>query len=175
MNNSMAQLANLLGTGANQGSTPAAGSANDSFAALFAQTLAAQSTAQTAGLASSASGSTASTSAQTSSGSSQSSLGTDLNSLSQALASGNLSAAQLAFQSLQSDLQGVTGSTGAQETHHHHHHHGGEAAAAPTAATTTAASSTSASQTSVLDQLSAGLLSGVSSSSPLMGLLTGLV
>jgi hypothetical protein len=44
-----------------------------------------------------------------------------MSTLSQALASGNLSAAQLAFQSLQSDLQN-TQASGATQGHHHHHH-----------------------------------------------------
>jgi hypothetical protein len=145
LNSSTTQLANLLGIGANQGSTQQAGSANDSFAALLAQSLATQSPAQ----------STASTAATNSSGSS--SLSTDLTALGQALSSGNLAAAQQAFQSMQTDLQGTTGT---QQAHHHHHHHQDQDAAssASTASTTTQAASATqggSSGTSLLDLLMA--------------------
>ena len=90
------------------GSSQAATSANDSFAALFAQMMATLSPAGNAGT-------TASSSSQ-----GATSVSSDMNTLSQALASGNLSAAQLAFQSLQSDLQG-TQATGTRQAHHHHH------------------------------------------------------
>jgi len=63
--------------------------------------------------------------------------------LGQALSSGNLAAAQQAFQALQTDLQGST--TGAQQAHRHHHHHhqdqdaAGSAGSAAQAATDTGA------------------------------------
>jgi hypothetical protein len=94
------QLSTLLGSGSTQGTT----SANDAFAALLQQLLASQSQAQN----------TLAPAATTR----QSSVSTDMNALSQALSSGNLSAAQQAFQSLQADLQGTQ-----QAGHHHHHHH----------------------------------------------------
>jgi len=115
-------------------STQPATSANDTFAAMFAQMMATLSPAQNAGT-------TAPSSTSTQGATSVSS---DLSTLSQALASGNLSAAQLAFQSLQSDLQN-TQASGATQGHHHHHHHGAaqNAAATGTTAVTGAPAATS--------------------------------
>jgi len=102
------------------GTAQETGTANNAFAELFQSildgTASAQSTASTASAAS------------------------DMNALGQALASGNLSAAQLAFQSLQTDLDA------ARKAHHHHPHQDaditaasattGSAAVSPVASTT---------------------------------------
>jgi hypothetical protein len=90
--------------GASQGTPQGTGSANDAFAALFQAAMGNPAQAQTTAATSSASSTSAAS---------------DFSALGQALASNNLSAAQQAFQSLQTDLQG------AQEggkAHHHHHH-----------------------------------------------------
>lgn len=79
------------------GSTQETGTANNAFAELFQSILDGTASAQ----------STASTTSAAS----------DMNALGQALASGNLSAAQLAFQSLQTDLDA------AKKAHHQHHPH----------------------------------------------------
>ncbi|HEY3779518.1 MAG TPA: hypothetical protein VGL56_00435 [Fimbriimonadaceae bacterium] len=70
-------------------------------------------------------GGTSATSAVTSSSSTSSSnpVSTDVSALGQALQSGNLSAAQQAFQSLQ---------TAAKGAHHHHHHGGGSSSTSQT-------------------------------------------
>jgi hypothetical protein len=113
------------GTGTSQDTQ----SAVDAFAALLAQALALQCQAQTAGTtgttstSASAGTSAGATGVQSTAASGQTAISSDLSTLSQALGSGNLAAAQQAFQSLQNDLQG------AQQTHHHHHHHHGWAAA----------------------------------------------
>ncbi len=93
----------------------------DAFAALFAQALALQCQAQTAGTTGAASTSTGTTGVQSTATSGQTAISSDLGTLSQALSGGNLAAARQAFQSLQNDLQNDL--QGAQQTHHHHHHH----------------------------------------------------
>ncbi|MGA2082302.1 MAG: hypothetical protein ABSH53_17075 [Holophaga sp.] len=112
----LTQATALQGNGSSQGSS----SAMDAFSSLFAQILAMQGQAQSADLTSATgptSGQNATAGVQGLSGGAQSTVNSDLNTLGQALASGNVAAAQQAFQSLQTDLQG------AQQTHHHHHHH----------------------------------------------------
>jgi hypothetical protein len=114
----------LTQTTALQGSGPGSGTdpAMDAFAALFAQTLALQVQAPNAATATAGQGTTSTTSATqaTSATSGSSSVSSDLAALGQALSSNNLAAAQQAFQSLQTDLQGTQ-----QTQHHHHHHHHG--------------------------------------------------
>jgi hypothetical protein len=85
-----------------------------------------------------------------------------MSTLSQALASGNLSAAQLAFQSLQSDLQN-TQASGATQGHHHHHH---------PAATQDASSSTATAAVSGT-QAATSSTTGTSSVSQMLSLLMG--
>jgi hypothetical protein len=73
-----------------------------------------------------------------------------MSTLSQALASGNLSAAQLAFQSLQSDLQN-TQASGATQGHHHHHHPAATQDASSSSTATAAVSGTQAATSSTTD------------------------
>jgi hypothetical protein len=103
----------LQGSAANQG----ANSANDPLAALFAQALAQSLQAPNSAPAAQASGSGTSAIGAVTSSASASSISSDWTALSQALSSNNLSAAQLAFQTLQTDVQGI------QTTHHRRHHH----------------------------------------------------
>jgi hypothetical protein len=111
----------LQGPGSTQAPPEAANSANDSFAALLAQTLDKQAQAQTTGQASSPS-------AMSTSASGQSSVTADLSTLGQALASGNIAAAQQAFQALQSDIQSTQPADGTQQALHHHQQHAGSTA-----------------------------------------------
>jgi hypothetical protein len=98
-------------------------SAMNAFAALLAESMALQTQSQAQGTnlagASSASTGTAGVQGLTSAG--QTTASSDLSALGQALAGGNLAAAQQAFQTLQTDLQSVQ--QGTQQTHHSHHHH----------------------------------------------------
>ena len=139
---SLDQLTLSQGTGSTQGTDPA----NSAFAALFAQTLAQTTQAPNA--------------AQTTASSGQASVSADMTTLGQALASGNLAAAQQAFQSLQNDLGGSVGATPA---HHHHHHHLTSGTASDTASTQ-AASATA----------STGTGTDATSSSQLLSLLMGM-
>ena len=111
----------LQGPGSTQAPPEASNSANDSFAALLAQTLDKQSQAQTTGQASSPS-------AMSTSASGQSSVTADLSTLGQALASGNIAAAQQAFQALQSDIQSTQPADGTQQALHHPQQHAGSTA-----------------------------------------------
>ncbi len=138
----MTTLAALYSTlGINQSATIGAigtqngSSGGNTFAAMLAQALD-PSQAQNAGQ-------TVTTSTQAS-GSGQNSAATDMANLQQALSSGNLSAAQLAFQALQTDLQGTQTTTQAHHHHHHHHSMGQEASATGSQTSTDTASGTPA-------------------------------
>ena len=125
---SLDQLTASKGSGSTQGTD----SAKSAFAALLATTLAQQSSAQSAGQDTASGG--------------QSSVSADMATLGKALASGNLSAAQQAFQALHNDLGGGVDST---RTHpHHHHHHLASGTSATTDAGTQAASATAVPATS---------------------------
>lgn len=108
--NNSAYLEKLLASQAG-GSTQETGTANNAFAELFQSILDGTASAQ-------------STSSTTSAAS-------DMNALGQALASGNLSAAQLAFQSLQTDLDA------ARKAHHLHPHQDADITAATQTGATT--------------------------------------
>jgi len=125
--NNSAYLEKLLASQAG-GSTQETGTANNAFAELFQSILDGTASAQK----------TASTSSAAS----------DTNALGQALASGNLSAAQLAFQSLQTDLDA------AKKAHHHHPHQDADI----TAATQTPATTGSTAVTPVASSTPSGLL-----------------
>jgi soluble cytochrome b562 len=97
------------------------------------------------GTASAASGSStaAATAVSRTSGSSTNPLATDMQTLSQALQSGNLSAAQSAFAKLEQDA-----SSTAQTSGYHHHHHHGSGTSSSSSSTTSASNSASGSSTS---------------------------
>ena len=112
------------------GSTQGSASTQADFAALLAQMMSGSSQAQTAGA-------TATTSTT-------GSLAKDLDTLKQALSQGDMSAAQLAFQALQNDLQGNPEALQAMNPHRRHHHHAAATAAVANPTTTASASQTTA-------------------------------
>jgi hypothetical protein len=167
----------LQGPGSTQAPPELGNSANDSFAALLAQTLDKQSQAQTTGQASSPT-------AMSTSASGQSSVTADLSTLGQALASGNIAAAQQAFQALQSDIQSTQPADGTQQALHHHQQHAGSTANQafrgtspnPTSgleAASTAAPVSGASQSAANDLFTASPQSSAASSAQMLGQLMG--
>jgi len=162
----MQQLNALQATGSSPSSTQGTGSANDSFSALLSQLLNGQNQAQTAVQASSTGQSNAS--------SGRAAVSADMSALGQALSSGNIAAAQQAFQSLQTDIQDTA------RIHHHHRHHGGgteDQTQASTTQTGTGAASTQAASTQTASTGLADALSQISAGggSQLLGLLMGAV
>jgi hypothetical protein len=101
----------LQGAGAPPDDAQGASGANDAFATMFAKMMAAKPKADSTDPA--ANGGSDLAGASGVAGASGAPVSADMSTLNQALSAGNVSAAQLAFQSLQTDLQP------AQKPHHH--------------------------------------------------------
>jgi hypothetical protein len=82
-------------------------------------------------------------------------LATDMQTLSQALQSGNLSAAQTAFAQLQQDASQAAQS--ASGHHHHHHHHGGGSSSSSSSASSSSTSGTTSGATTSTTSGTSGL------------------